>query len=385
VKRTLTIGVLFVSILCVTAMHNTAAKASEKAPYKIGAVLPLSGYLAWLGEYYKKGADLQVEIVNKSGGVDGHPLELIAYDDQSSPEQGSRVAHRLISKDGVVALIGTASVPISGAVASVANKNKVPLLISSGYEVDPNKDTYVFNTVHKTDFAVIVPFQYFQKNGIKKLALLMPLGPLGELGSKIAHKYAPNFGITIVGEEKFDTKSPDVTAQLAKIRGMDPQAIFSFVTGEPAALIARNMDQINLKVPLLVSHGNATPGFLKLVSGLTTTILVPSGKVMKPEAMSDSDRTKRVVEDFNKKHVERYGEPANYFSAMQADAVTLIAEGLRKVGKADPVLLRDAIEKIVNFPGLQGVYNLSPSDHHGTQMEDMILLTVKDGKWELMK
>jgi len=385
VRRILTIGILCACMMCFAGMCNHEAKAAEKSPYKIGAVLPLSGYLAWLGEYYKKGAELQVEMINKAGGVNGHPLELIAYDDQSSPEQGSRVAQRLITKDSVIALIGTASVPISGAVASVANKNKVPLLISSGYEVDPAKDTYVFNTVHKTDFAVMVPFQYFQKKGIKKVALLMPLGPLGELGSKIAHKYASNFDITLVGEEKFDTKSPDVTAQLAKIRGMEPQAVFSFVTGEPAALIARNMDQINLKIPLLVSHGNATPGFLKLVSGLNTTILVPSGKVMKPEAISDSDRTKSVIAAFNKKHQERYGEPANYFSAMQADAVTLIAEGLRVVDKAEPGKLRDAIEKIGNFPALQGVYNISPADHHGTKVEDMILLTVKDGKWEVVQ
>jgi branched-chain amino acid transport system substrate-binding protein len=361
------------------------AQATDKDAYKIGGIFPLTGYLSWLGEYYKKGAELQVELINKAGGVDGHPLKLISYDDKSSPENGSRVARRLISKDGVVALIGTATVPISGAVASVANKNKVPVLVSSGYAVDPKKEPYTFNTVHKTDYAVILPFKYFQKKGIKKLALLMTLGPLGELGSKVARKYAKDYGIEIVGEEKFDPKSPDLTAQLAKLRTLKPEAIFSFCTGEPAAKVARNMDQLGVDIPLLVSHGNGTPGFLKLVSGLKTKILVPSGKIMKPDAIPADDPTKKVIMDFHQKHKEKYKEPANYFSGMTADSVALIAKGLQKVGKADPQKLRDAIEATKNFARLDGVYNMSASDHYGTKPDDMILLIVKDGKWEAAK
>ncbi len=356
---------------------------SEPKTYKIGGIFSLTGYLSWLGEYKKKAAELKVELINKAGGINGVPLELISYDDTSSPEQASKVAQRLISKDNVVAMAGTASVPISGAVASMANRYKIPTIINSGYAVDTAKDPYLFNTSHKTDFAVITAYKYFQKKGITKLALLMPIGPLGELGSTIARKYAADYKITIVGEEKFDVKAPDVTSQLAKIRTMNPQAIFSFTTGEPAALIARNMEQLNLKVPFLVSHGNANPGFLKLVANIKTELLVPSGKVMKPEALSDSDPTKKIIVDFNKAHMDKYKEPANYFSAELADAIALIAEGLKVTGKADPQKLRTAIESIKNFPAMQGVYTFTSTDHHGTRPDDMILLTIKAGKWEV--
>jgi len=382
--RKLLVWVVFFSIL-VMFTGVGPAMAQPKAPYKIGGIFPLTGYLSWLGEYKKKAAELQVELVNKAGGVDGHMLELVYYDDKSSPEEGSKVAQRLISKDGVVAMTGTASVPISGAVISMANRYKVPVLINSGYVVDPSKDPYAFNTAHKTDFATQKGFEYFQKKGITKVALLMPIGPLGEIGGGAARKYAANFKITIIGEEKFDVKAPDVTAQLAKIRTMNPEAIYSFVTGEPAALIARNMDQMNFRVPLLVSHGNANPGTLKLVTGIKTTFLVPSGKSMKPEALPDSDPSKKVIMDFSKAHMAKYGEPANYFSAELADAVMIIAQGLKKVGSADPVKLREAIVGTKGFVGMQGVYNFSPTDHHGTGVEGMILLTVKDGKWEVPK
>jgi branched-chain amino acid transport system substrate-binding protein len=382
-KRKLTILSL---VLCVVFLGGTfsTAYAQAKSAYKVGGIFPLTGYLSWLGEYKRKGAQLKVDLINKAGGVNGHPLEMMVYDDQSSPEQASKVAQRLVSKDEVIAMIGTASVPISGAVASVANKSKIPAIIGSGYEVDPAKDRFIFNSAHKTDFAVARPFQYFKSQGITNVALLMAIGPLGELGSSLARKYAPEYGITIIGEEKFDVKSPDVTAQLAKLRTLNPQAVFSFVTGEPAALVARNMDQLGMKIPVLVSHGNANPGFLKLVSNLSLPILVPAGRAAAPDMIPDEDPCKKVVVEFSKEHMQKYGEPANYYSAEMVDALALIAAGLKTTGSSNPEKLRDAIEKTKNFVGMQGIYNFSATDHHGTVLKDMWLLGIKDGKWQLL-
>jgi len=374
-------------ILCFVFVMFTGVgpvMAQTKAPYKIGGIFPLTGYLSWLGEYKKKGSELKVELINKAGGVNGRPLELVVYDDQSSPETGSRIAQRLVSKDGAIAMIGTASVPISGAVASVGNRYKIPTIIGSGYEVDPKKDYYVFNSAHKTDFAVERPFQYFKDKGITKVALLMPIGPLGELGGGLARKYAPKYGITIVGEERFDVKAPDITAQLAKLRTLGPQAVFSFCTGEPAALVARNMAQLSMNIPVLVSHGNANPGFLKLVSNVNIPIIVPAGRAAAPESIPDSDPCKKVILDFNKAHQQKFGEPANYYSAEMVDAVDIIAAALKVAPSAEGEKLRDAIEKTKGLVGMNGIYNFSPTDHHGTVLQDMMVLTVKDGKWQVL-
>ena len=186
---------------------------------------------------------------------------------------------------------------------------------------------------------------YFQKKGITKIRLLMPIGPLGELGSKIARKHAPTFKISIVGEEKFDVKAPDVTTQLAKLRTLNPQAIVAFTTGEPAALLARNMAQMGMKIPLVVSHGNANPGFLKLVAQTPTTVIVPAGKIMardprrkRPDQEGDHGILQGVSGE-----VRRTGQ---LLFGQQADAVALIAEGFEVTKSDDPVKLRDAIEEI---------------------------------------
>lgn len=374
------IVIFFASFVLLINPSYGAAKKS----HVIGGIFPLTGYLSWLGEYKKKGSELKVELINEAGGVKGTPLKLVVYDDQSSPEQAAKIAQRLITKDKAIVLIGTASVPISGAVASIANKEKVPAIIGSGYEVDPKKDRFVFNSAHKTDFAVARPFEYFKKKGITKVALLMPIGSLGELGSNLARKYAPSYGITIIGEENFDVKAPDVTSQLAKLRTLNPEAIFSFCTGEPAALVARNMAQMNMTIPLLVSHGNANPGFLRLVKDIKVPILVPSGRATVPDAIPDSDPCKKIIVDFSKKHEAKYGEPANYYSAEMVDAVAIIAEVLKRTNSTKGEAIRDGIENLKNFVGMQGVFNFSPNDHHGTVVEDMMVLGIKEGKWDVV-
>jgi branched-chain amino acid transport system substrate-binding protein len=105
---------------------------------------------------------------------------------------------------------------------------------------------------------------------------------------------------------------------------------------------------------------------------------------MAPESLADNDPVKKVVVDFAREYQKKFGEPANYFSGQQADAVALTAEGLRLAKSDDHAKLRDAIESIKNFPGCNGMYTMSPQDHHGTTMENMILLTIKDGKWHLL-
>ena len=356
----------------------------EEEEFHVGGIFPITGYLSWSGEHKKKAAALKVDMINEAGGINGHRLRLIAYDDQSSPELAARIAEGLIFRHRVIALVGTGSLPISRAVAQVANKFRVPAFLSSGYAVDPVNDRFVFNTAHKTEFVVACSFQHFREKGINRIALLMPHGPLGELGSRLGRRLADQLGIKIVGEERFDVRVPEVTPQLGRLRDAKPLALFSFVTGEPAAHVAGRMAQLGFNVPLLVSHGNANPAFLKLVSHIPVPLIVPSGKSMVLDSIPGADPCKAILDEFNTRHVQRYGEPANYCSAELGDAIDLLAEGLKAAGP-EPRGMCEAIENIKTFNGMQGTYDFSSIDHYGTRLEHVVLLTVKDGTWHLAK
>lgn len=350
--------------------------------YNIGGIFPLTGYLSWLGIYKKKGCELKIKIINSSGGINNRKLRLITYDDCSSEERARKAAEALVLKHGVIAMVGTASLPVSLTVANTANKYRTPVFLSSGYVIDPMRDIFVFNTAHRTQLALLKAFQYFSERGIEKIGLFMPSSPLGETGSWLARILVSYFNIKIVGEERFDLVSQDLITQLKKLMSLKPQAIFSFVTGKPAVWVATSMARIGFNVPLLLSHGNATPSFLRMVSHMPLNVIVPSGKTMVLDVISPDDPCKKIAADFSKIHLEEFGEPANYHSAELADALDLISEGLKQ-GASTPEELRDAVEGLKGFVGMQGIYDFSPFDHYGTQPEDVILLGIENTKWVL--
>jgi branched-chain amino acid transport system substrate-binding protein len=352
---------------------------------RIGGIFPLTGYLSWAGKYKRMAAELKVQMINERGGVDGRHLRLVAYDDQSSAEQAARIAETLVFKHRVTAMVGTGSLHISRAVAGVANRYRTPAFVNSGYAIDPAKDLFVFNTAHKTEFAVACSFQYFLERGINRLALLMPRGPLGDLGGWLARRLGERMGIRIVGEERFDLGVHELGAPLRRLSDLKPYAIFSFVTGQPAVSVVESMAAQGMDIPLLVSHGNATPRFLKLISHTPVQLVVPSGKTMVLDTLATDDPCRKAVMDFNTRHVKQYSEPANYYSAELADAIDLVVEGVRRAGVSDPERLREAVENIRDFGGMQGVYDLSPIDHYGTRIEQMVLLTIKEGSWRFAR
>jgi branched-chain amino acid transport system substrate-binding protein len=364
---------------------QTMSRRGKEDELFVGGIFSLTGYLSWSGGYKRKGAALKIDMINEAGGINGRPLRLIAYDDRSSPEDAAKIAEGLVLKHRVVAMVGTGSLPVSSAVARVANRHKVPVFLNSGYAVDPVQDLFVFNTSHKTEFVVACAFQHFSEVGIDRIALLMPHGPLGDLGSWLGRRLADQLRIRIVGEERFEVNSAEARSQLERLRSLKPLALFSFVTGEPAARIARTMAQMGMIIPLLVSHGNANPEFLKLVSHSPVPLIVPSGKTMILDCIPESDPCRNRVSDFNRRHMHRFGEPANYYSAELADAIDLLAEGLRSTGKPEGRKVRDAVEGIRHFGGMQGVYDLSPIDHYGTRVEQVVLLNVKEGRWHLTR
>jgi branched-chain amino acid transport system substrate-binding protein len=381
--KKLALFLVVMAFITVIGLQNSFAQAT-KEPYKIGCLVPLTGIASWSGLISQRGAQVQTDLINAAGGVNGHPIEVIYYDTQSKPEESSRAAYRLIANDKVVAITGGDSVPVAAPIHALANQNKIPTIYGGGYPVNPEKEPYSFNFSHPTDFAIARPFAYFKKRGFTKIAFLSPIGSLGDLAINLGKKYAPEYGLTIVGEEKFDASSSDVTAQLAKLRTLKPDAYVAFATGEPAAMVARNAAQINIKEPILVSHGNATPGFLKMIGNLSSVVIVPSGKMTVYEQLPDSDPAKKLMAAFDKRMKERFNEAGTYYAGQNADGIGIIVEAIKKAGGTDPVKMRDAMEATKGYVGYNGVFNMSPKDHYGLHLYDMVNITAKGGKWVLL-
>ena len=116
-------------------------------PVVIGASLPITGGFAINGQKHKDGYELCVELVNKSGGLLGEPVELIVSDNQSINETAQAQFERLINENKVSILLGTFSSRITFPTTSIAEQNKMVYPIPSGValQIYERGYKYIFN------------------------------------------------------------------------------------------------------------------------------------------------------------------------------------------------------------------------------------------------
>lgn len=118
----------FLLFICIfTSIAAGTAFAAE--PCKIGAPLPMTGPGAAFGEKFKKAYQMAIDEINAKGGVNGHKLALVIEDTQAKPNLAVTSARKLISSQGVVALVGGWASGVALAVAPVAQENKIPYLL----------------------------------------------------------------------------------------------------------------------------------------------------------------------------------------------------------------------------------------------------------------
>jgi branched-chain amino acid transport system substrate-binding protein len=73
----------------------------QAKPYKIGVLQPLTGVAAAGGKTALVGTQLAANRINKSGGINGRPVQLVVADYESKPDVGRRKAEKLLVEDKV--------------------------------------------------------------------------------------------------------------------------------------------------------------------------------------------------------------------------------------------------------------------------------------------
>ncbi len=127
---------LFSGIFLGLALLMGPAAAEEPGVVRLGAAVSLTGKYSSNGAFTRKGYDLAVQKINRAGGVTvaGKPylLQIIYYDDESTPARGAQLVERLIQQDKVQYVLGPYSSGLTEAIAPVTEKYGVPMVEANG-------------------------------------------------------------------------------------------------------------------------------------------------------------------------------------------------------------------------------------------------------------
>jgi branched-chain amino acid transport system substrate-binding protein len=372
-----------------TPAATLAPTATPKAAYKVGALFSTTGGGSNLGDPEEKTVNMMVEQINAAGGINGHPLEVIFYNTETSSEKCATLATRLIEQDNVLAIIGPTTSGESLAIIDTVTTAKIPLVSAAANIgiVTPVADRYwVFKTPQADKEVAAELLRYMQAQGITKIAIITNTSSFGAGGRTVLKSDAGSYGITIVDDQTYSTGDTSMQSQLTHIKGTDAQAVVCWDTDQEAAIVAQDMRTLQMTIPLFCSHGIANEAFITNAGDAANGVIFPAGKLLIAGIVPDTDPQQEVLVKYKADYEAYTGKTASTFGGHAYDALTMVVMALGEIEEgldtaAARQAVRDEIEKIHDFAGISGVFTMSATDHLGMQPGSLALIEIVDGQW----
>ena len=378
------------SLLVRSALALALGSTAATAQVKIGLISSATGPTAVVGIPQKNTAAL---LPKKIGDLS---VEYIVLDDASDSTQTVMNVKKLLAEEKIDALIGPSGSPNAVGVVPFMAESGTPMLAPVGTTavVLPmdDKKRWVFKTTQNDALISDALIAHMTKHGVKTVGFIGFNDPYGENWYNVFSAQAQKAGIRIVANERYLRSDSSVTGQVAKLMAAKPDAVLVAAAGGPTVLPHITLVDAGYKGRIYQTHGAAAPDFLRMGGAkVEGAVLAASLMLVLPE-IADSVPSKKVAQDYVAAYEKLYGSKPATFGANVYDAGLLLQRAIPEAAKHGKpgtpqfrAALRDAIEGTKELVGTQGVYNMTPADHSGFDERGRVLITVRDGKWQLLK
>jgi neutral amino acid transport system substrate-binding protein len=366
----LTLAVMSVMVNLLTACNsnqapsNTASSpssaATEEGGLKLGALLPITGDLAAIGQNMPEAAALAVETINACGGVNGKPVTLIKEDDQTDPAAGASAMTKLAEVDKVAGVVGSFASSVSGAAVDIAVRNKVML-------ISPGSTSPVFtDRAKKGDFqgywARTAPPDTYQAQALATLARKKGFNNVGTV--VINNDYGVGFekefigafeklGGTITNKAnpvRYDPKAPTLDSEAAAAFANNPDAVAAVLYAETGSLLLQAAyKQGSLKgVTVLLTDGVYSEDFTKQVGKGTDGRSIIAGALGTVPGANG-----QALAAFSQLWQEKTGKEITAFVPHTWDAAVLLMLAAEAAKSNTGEGIQSKIREVANGPGTE--------------------------------
>jgi branched-chain amino acid transport system substrate-binding protein len=367
-----------------------AAAAPAQAQVKIGVISSATGPVAFVGIPQRNSVAL---LPKKAGDL---TIEYIPFDDASDPTQSVQLTKKLVSEYAVDALIGPSGSPNAMGVLQFAAEARTPMLAPVGTPavVLPmdDKKRWVFKTHPNDDIISDGLIAAMTRRGVKTVGFIGYNDPYGESWYKTFAPMAEKAGLQIVANERYNRQDTSVTGQVARLISAKPDAVLVAGVAAGAALPHMQLVDAGYKGTIYHTHGSATGAFIQIGGKKVEGALIVGPMLLVLDEIADTIPTKKVALEYVNSYEHQFGAKPPIFGAGTYDAGMLLARAVpvaaRTARPGTPefrAALRDALEATKDLVSSQGVVNMTQQDHSGYDSRARVLLTVKDGRFELVK
>ncbi len=384
------IAALIFSLTLIFTLCASLAFAAAKSLYRIGVNLELTGPWAEITKTLKNAMVLEVERINKMGGINGRPLELLFEDNGFDVGRAAANMTKFTRDKDILLVVGPFEDNLQATTRAIAEREKITNIIicPSNPMVRDLKQQWAFN-IAQNDIIVsqkLVDLSLARK--YKKVLVFHGAWPLAQSLAENFKRFGEAKGIkVIISPETHKPVDIDMTPQLTKIKPVIKKekvdAFYACTGGPPGPIISKNLRSLGIKTPILGTHAFGFGFIIALGGEAMEGVEFPSAKPVVFDQLDENDPVKPVNIDFDKRWTQRYGTPSDQIAGYGYDIIGLIDDALkRNKGKVTRTSFRDALEKTTGFKGTHGIYQFSPTEHDGLSKKDLVFVRIEGGKFK---
>jgi len=388
-KRMALIIPMLILILVVWA---SPAYVAEKS-YKIGVNLEFTGPWAEVTKTVRNAMVLEVERINKMGGVAGLPIELLFEDNGFDLARVAANITKFTKDKEIIAVVGPFEDNLQATSRAIAEREKITNIIicPSNPQVRALKQKWAFN-IAQSDIIVsqkLVDLSLARK--YKKALVFYAAHPLAQSLAEYYKKFGEEKGMKVIlSKETHKPTDIDMTPQLIKLKPIIEKekidVFYACTAGPPGPIICKNLRTLGVKIPILGTHAFGFGFIIALGGEAMEGVEFGAGKPVVPDQLDENDPVRPVILDFDKRYKERYGVGIDQIAGHAHDTISLIYDALKRCqGKVTRETFRDALEDTKGLKNCHGIYNYSPTDHDGLSKKDMVFIRIEGGKFKRIK
>ncbi|MBP7544228.1 MAG: ABC transporter substrate-binding protein [Acidovorax sp.] len=357
------------ALLTLACLASAAHAVSDKV--KVGLMLPYTGTYAALGTAMTNGFKQYVE--ENGGKLGGREVEYAVVDDESNPAKATENAKKLVSREKVDVLVGTAHSGVALAMAKVARDSKTIMIVSNAGANDLTGSLcspYIFRSSFSAWQPSYAMGEALAKKGLKNIATVTWKYSFGEESVAGFKEAFEKGGGKVVKEMTLPFPNVEFQPFLTEIASLKPDAVFVFFAGAGAAKFVSDYAAAGLKSSIpLYGPGFLTDGNLDAMGaageGLLTTLHYADGLTNEKDVA------------FRSKYVAKYKMQPDVYAMQGYDAAQMYEAGLRAAA-GDPakkdVVIKGMESATIDSP--RGQFTLSRAHN---PVQDIYMRQVKSG------
>ncbi len=361
------------SMLVAFVLASTPVSAKEKV--KVGFIGPLTGGTSSNGIGGRNSADLAVRLHNANPNGK-YEYELVVLDDECKPDKGVQAATKLGADKGVIAAATHYCSAVAIATVDTYHKFGLPVIVWGAVLPDITYGNN-YKEIHRVNGTMInqneTAAKFMTGLGYKTWAVIHDTTDYGKGHNKYFSEYVTKNGGKILGTFGVTADQQDFTAELTKIKSLDPDVVYFGGLTPIGVRIRAQMDKLGLKSQFEGTSGIVSEAFIQGTGPLAEGV-VAFREGAYPEKLPGG---KYFLEQYAK---QNYADGPEAYGAFSFAAMTLILDTIEKTGP-DRKKVRKALDKVKGQDSIIGEITF---DDHGQNTVALISkYVVQDGKWTL--